>query len=77
MARLTEAQFSQQCAYIAKNAAAWAADILTLPENYHREADPSNVARFTDDVRARLDRIDELAGRLALEQSDRDGGRDG
>jgi hypothetical protein len=29
---LTEAQFSMQCAFIAKNAAAWAGDLLTLPE---------------------------------------------
>ncbi|MFC3074967.1 hypothetical protein [Shinella pollutisoli] len=61
--RLTEAQFSMQCAFIAKNAAAWAGDILTLPENYNRKADAKTVARFTDEMRARLDRLDEWAGR--------------
>jgi hypothetical protein len=61
--RITEAQFSMQCAFIAKNAAAWAADLLTLPEYYTKEADPDSVARFTDEMRARLDRLDEWAGR--------------
>lgn len=65
MSKLTEAVFSMQCSFIAKNAAAWAADILTLPEHYNREADAKTVARFTDEMRARLDRLDEWAGRCA------------
>ncbi|MGN7710815.1 hypothetical protein [Agrobacterium radiobacter] len=65
MAKLTEAQFAQQCAYIAKNAAAWAGDTLTLPENHHRPADANMVKRFTDEIRGRLDRLDESA-RMAL-----------
>lgn len=42
MAKLTEVQFSAQCSYVAKNAAAWAGDVLTLPERCHRTADPVN-----------------------------------
>lgn len=70
MSKLTEAQFSMFCSYIAKNAAAWAGDILTLPERYNREADPKNVALFTDEIRGKLDRLDEMAGRAALERSE-------
>lgn len=61
--RITEAQFSMQCSFIAKNAAAWAGDLLTLPEHYNRQADTNTVARFTDEMRARLDRLDAWAGR--------------
>lgn len=68
MAKLTEAVFSMQCSFIAKNAAAWAGDILTLPEHYNREADPNTVARFTDEMRSRLDRLDEWAGRTPSPQ---------
>jgi hypothetical protein len=60
---LTEAQFSMQCAFIAKNAAAWAGDLLTLPERLNEVADPKTIARFTDEMRGRLDRLDEWAGR--------------
>ena len=63
--RLTEAQFSTQCAFIAKNAAAWAGDILTLPERYNEIASPANVGRFTDEMRWRLNRLDAWAGRSA------------
>lgn len=63
MAKLTEAQFAQQCAYIAKNASAWAGDTLTLPENHHRPAEVNMVKRFTDEIRGRLDRLDEWACR--------------
>ena len=63
MGKLTEAQFSMQCAFIAKNAASWAGDILTNPEDYGKPADARTVARFTDEMRGRLDRLDEWAGR--------------
>ena len=63
--RLTEAQFSMHCAFIAKNAASWAGDSLTLPEKHNLPIDPNTVARFTDDMRLRLDRLDEWAGRAA------------
>ena len=64
--KLTNAQFSMQCSFIAKNAAAWAGDTLTLPERLNQEADVSAVARFTDEMRERLDRLDKWAGRRAL-----------
>lgn len=63
--RFTEAQFSTQCAFIAKSAAAWAGDILTLPERYNEPASPATVGRFTDEMRERLDRLDARAGRSA------------
>ena len=68
MTKLTEAVFSMQCSFIAKNAAAWAGDILTLPEHYNQEADPKTVARFTDEMRG-LDRLDEWAGRSPATQT--------
>jgi hypothetical protein len=70
--KLTGAEFAQQCAFLAKNAAAWAGDALELTEFHHCDADPSMVARFLAEMRSRLDRIDERAGRRALT-----GGRDG
>lgn len=56
-------RFAQQCAFIAKNAAAWAADSLDLVSSTGEVERPETVFRFTDDMRARLDRIDEMAGR--------------
>ena len=67
---LSEAEFARQCTFIAKNAAAWAGDILTLPELYSEHASASTVARFTDEMRARLDRLDGMAGRAALGEKD-------
>jgi len=66
MAKLTEAEFSRSCANIARFAASWAADILILPEDCNKPSNPANVARFTDDLRQRLDYIDQRAGRAAL-----------
>jgi len=62
MAKLTEAKFAQLCAYIATNAAKWAGDMLTLPEDHNKAVDAKTVKRFTDEMRARLDRLDEMAG---------------
>lgn len=67
--RITSAQFSMQCSFIAKNAAAWAGDMLTLPESYQDPVDTATVARFTDDMRERLDRLDAWAGRAARSES--------
>lgn len=58
---MTEAQFAQQLAYLAKSCAEWSASMLTLPENFHRTVDPHTVKRFTDDMRKRLDHIEEWA----------------
>ena len=66
--KLTEAQFSMQCAYIAKNAAAWAGDTLTTFDDLSKDANVDTVARFTDDMRERLDRLDEWAGRIPAPQ---------
>lgn len=63
MAKLTEAKFAQLCAYIAANAAKWAGDILTLPEDHQRPVDAKTVKRFTDEMRGRLDRLDEMASK--------------
>ncbi|APU92975.1 hypothetical protein PQB34_gp47 [Ochrobactrum phage POI1126] len=65
MAKLTQAQFAMQCAFISKNASAWAGDTLTLPERLNKHADVAAVARFTDEMRERLDRLDKWAGREA------------
>ena len=64
--KLTTAHFSMQCAFIAKNAAAWAGDALTLPEELNQPVDVKAVARFTDKMRETLDRLDKRAGRQAL-----------
>jgi hypothetical protein len=66
VSNLTNAEFAMFCSYIAKNASAWAGDCLTLPENWGEPIKWGDVARFTDDVRKRLDRLDEKAGRAAL-----------
>ena len=66
--KLTNAQFAQQCAYIAKNASNWAAELLDYAENRGSEANPEAVFRFTDSIRGRLDRLDRLDGRAALAQ---------
>lgn len=63
--KLTAAQFSMRCAFIAKNAADWAGDILTLPERCNEPADVKAVERFTSGMRGRLDRLDDWAGVVA------------
>ncbi|MBS0258321.1 MAG: hypothetical protein JSR13_11485 [Proteobacteria bacterium] len=61
-AKLTQAKFAQLCAYIATNAAKWAGDALELPKDHQRPVDAKTVKRFTDEMRGRLDRLDDLAG---------------
>lgn len=61
--RLTEADFARNCAYLSRLISGWAGDSLTLPERLQDPADTKTVARFTDDVRGRLDRLDKMAGR--------------
>lgn len=64
MRRLTNAEFAQHCTRLAGRAASWAADILDeAPDGKARLHD---VERFTDSIRERLNRMDELAGREAL-----------
>lgn len=65
--KLSKVRFAQQAAFIAKNAAAWSSDCLDLLDEFPNMR-VQDVARFTDDMRSRLDRIDKLAGRAALQQ---------
>lgn len=67
MAGLKNAEFSQRCAHIASRAASWAGDALMLPEEYERAVSSDTVARFTDELRGTLDRIDAQAGRRGAE----------
>lgn len=68
MGKLTEAGFAQRCAYMASRCATWAGDSLTLPEYWQEPVKVATVARFTDEIRGMLDRIDEQAGRHALSE---------
>ena len=64
--RLTEADFARSCAYLASTCAQWAGGALVLPECYQKPASVATVARFTDEIRERLDYLDKLAGRSLL-----------
>ena len=68
--KISKVRFAQQAGFIAKNAAAWSSDCLDLLDDYP-DMRVEDVARFTDDMRSRLDRIDELAGR-ALDEASHD-----
>jgi hypothetical protein len=56
---MTNAQWSMQCAFLASEAAHWASDILTLPEDREKPVRPEQIERFLQTFRERLDRIDE------------------
>lgn len=71
--RLTEADFARNCAYLSRLISGWAGDALILPERLSEPIPVETVARFTDDVRGHLDRLDELAGRRLLSEEERDG----
>lgn len=62
---LPKVRFAQLAGWIAKHAAAWSSDSLDLVER-DPNMGPQDVFRFTDEMRARLDRLDKQAGR-ALE----------
>ncbi|HEY0125011.1 MAG TPA: hypothetical protein VGC14_25255 [Rhizobium sp.] len=68
MVKLTNAEFAQQCAYIAKTAASWAGDLLILPETYQETPRHYSVERFVSDMRKHLDF---LAERAALNEEAR------
>lgn len=59
---LTNAQFTQQAAYLAKNCASWAADNLTLREEINEPMHKEALQRFCAFVRRRLDSIEHQAG---------------
>ena len=58
---LTHSLLAERCAYLAKVAAAWAGDLLSLPEQNGAPVPLETVERFLSEMRERLDRI-ELAG---------------
>lgn len=55
---MTNAEFSQIVAYMAKNCAHWAGDALSLPERINSPMSEENRRRFVAEMRERLDRID-------------------
>ncbi|WP_293811333.1 hypothetical protein [uncultured Bosea sp.] len=59
---LSKIRFAQLAGWIAKHAAAWSSDSLDLIED-EPNISPQDVFRFTDEMRARLDRLDKQAGR--------------
>lgn len=64
--KLTEARFARRCASIARISSDWAAELLDNIEQEQRDADTEAVFRFTDSIRARLEWLDNEAGRQAL-----------
>lgn len=55
---ITKLQLSMQASWIAKNAAAWAGDLLTLPETVNEPAGDESVKRFCASVRRQLEIIE-------------------
>lgn len=64
--QISRIMFSQQCAYIAKNAATWAAETVDLITEIGDTERSETVFRFTDEMRRRLDHLDEIAGRTTV-----------
>lgn len=56
---MTEAQFAQQVAYLAKSCAGWSADMLgpNGEPRYTAPVDPNTVDRFLAEIQERCDRI--------------------
>jgi len=59
--KITNSQFSMQAAFLASNAAKWAADALTLPEDANKPMLDWPLEWFLEDMRGRLDRIEAWA----------------
>lgn len=55
---LTNAQFASQTAFMAKNCAAWCGDLLTTCDA-NEPVQGYMLLRFLDDMRGRLDRLEE------------------
>ena len=51
---MTRAELSAQCSWIAKNAASWAGDLLTLPEKINEEVSFDSVRGFCASIRQQL-----------------------
>lgn len=58
---MTQARFSELLTQIASNAARWAGDYLSLPDEHHAPMPREAALRFTADIRRRLERIEEQA----------------
>lgn len=61
-AGITHASFAMHCALLAKEASAWAAGNLTLPEHLNADKSPDDVAKFLEHMRGHLDLIERMAG---------------
>jgi len=57
------AELARQATYLASTCAKWAGDLLILPEEWSKPVDMKTLARFTDEIRHRLNIIDRSAGR--------------
>lgn len=55
---ITRAQMSMQCSWVAKSAANWAGELLTLPEYINEEIPLDSVRRFCADIRRQLEIIE-------------------
>lgn len=62
---ITHAQFSMQVSYMAGNCSSWAADCLTLPEDHEQPMADGSVMRFLENMRRRLERLEEWHKRSA------------
>jgi len=58
MSKITHTQFSMQASFLASEAAKWAADVLTLPEEHGKAMGDWAMDRFLTNMRGRLDRIE-------------------
>lgn len=67
MTKLTEAQFARRAFHIAARASSWASECIMFEDWLNKPMREEAVARFTDEMRGLLDRIDQQAGRQALE----------
>lgn len=59
---MTNAEFAQQAAYLARNCADWAGDCLTLKDRVHTQMEQSRLGRFVTYVRSRLDSLEHAVG---------------
>lgn len=66
---LTQVKFGMYLSFIAKIASQWAGETLTEYRYLNREMDAATVARFTDEMRGRLDSLDGLVGRASQKKA--------
>jgi len=73
---ITNIEFAGLAAGLARDAASWASSLCTLPEKAHEPARPDSLARFTAEIRDRLDLLERWAAEaptpaLNREEADR------